>query len=210
MTRARIFSIIVLISILNLKTLIVQAQDEVQPKVEISQPLPGEAVQGLVQVSGTIEVEDLVSYSLEFAYHDGDGQSWFGISRGDSPITEGMIGEWDTSSIPDNDYDVRLTVRRENNEPIVLIFEGIRVRNYSAIETNTPEPTNFLPTQTPTLVEAATITPTVEIRPSPTPLPPNPAAISREDIESNLIKGAVGGIAIFIIFLMYRGTRTRK
>lgn len=210
MTRVKLTSFILLFTLIHLGMTIAHAQDEVQPFVDIIQPLPGEAAQGLIQVTGTIEVEDLVSFSLEFAYHDGNNQSWFGINRGDTSISEGILGEWDTSSIPDSNYDLRLTVTRETAEPIVLIIEGIRVRNYSAIETNTPAPTNILPTQTPSLVESVTAIPTVEVRPSPTALSPNPAAITGGDIQKNLIKGAVGGIAIFILFLIYRGTRTRR
>ena len=210
MTRVKLSLLILLIALFHPRTLISHAQNDVQPIVDISQPLPGEATQGLIQVTGTIGVEDLESYALEFAYHNEDNQSWFEISRGDTPVSEGILGEWDTSSIPDSNYDLRLTVYRETAEPIIFIVEGIRVRNYTAIETNTPAPTNILPTQTPILVESVTPLPTVEIRPSPTALPPNPAAISGDDIQKNLFKGAVGGVAIFIVFLIYRGTRTRK
>jgi hypothetical protein len=210
MTRVKLSLVILLISTVYLGNSIAHAQNDVQPIVDIAQPLPGEAAQGLIQVTGTIMVEDLVSYRLEFAYQEENNQSWFGISNGNTPISEGILGEWDTSSIPDSNYDLRLTVNRETAEPIVLIVEGIRVRNYSAIETNTPAPTNILPSQTPTVVESVTVTPTVEVLPSPTALAPNPAAITGEDIQINLIKGALGGVAIFILFLIYRGTRTRR
>jgi len=210
MTRVKLSFIILLISLINFRIIIVHAQNDAQPIVEITQPLPGEAAQGLIQITGTIEVEDLAFYVLEFAYHDGNNQSWFGISRGETSISEDILGEWDTSSIPDNNYNLRLTVNRETAEPIVLIVSGIRVRNYSAIETNTPAPTTVLPSQTPTFVESATVIPTQELRPSPTALAPNPAAITGDDIQNNLLKGAIGGVVIFIVFLIYRGTRTRK
>ena len=210
MTRVKLSSILLLICLIQISMMVVHAQDEVQPTVIISQPLPGEAVQGLIQVFGTIQVENLLSYSLEFAYHDENDQSWFSISSGNDSISEGIIGEWDTSSIPDSNYDLRLTVNTETAEPIVLIVESIRVRNYSIIETNTPAPTAILPTQAPTIEESITAQPTVEIRTSPTAQPPNPAAITGDDVQKNLITGAIGGVAIFIIFLTYRGTRSRK
>jgi hypothetical protein len=210
MTSVKLYPFIFLLCLLFYTSIIVQAQDENQPVVEITLPLQGEAVQGLLQITGTINLEDLKNYTIEFTFQESTDETWFSINRDDTPIIESTLGEWDTSSIPDGNYNLRLTVNRETNDPIILVVEGIRVRNYSPIETNTPAPTSILPTMTPTIIESIADTPTVQIRPSPTPLTPNSAAVTQDDIQKKLIEGAMGGFAIFMIFLIYRSTRNRR
>ncbi len=188
----------------------VQAQEDIEPTVEIIFPLPGEAAQGLLQIIGTIEIEELDYYSLEFAFQESTSDAWFNISRGDATIIEDTLGEWDTSSIPDGKYNLRLTVYSKSLTPVILVVEGIRVRNYSPIETNTPAPTSDLPTLTPTIEEAILETPTSDVfPPTQTPPNPNPASVSQQDILENLFRGAIGGIVLFIIFLLYRAAKIR-
>ena len=188
--------------------MIVEAQESSDSSIEITFPLPGEAVQGLVQITGTVNVEELESYILEFAIQTSDNPAWFRVNVGETSITDGILGEWDTSSLPDQNYFLRLTINQKTSDSITLLIEGVRVRNYSPIETSTPPPTSILPTPSPT-VESSTETSTPEITPSPTPLIPNPAAITVENIQKKLIQGAIAGTMIFFIFLIYRTSRNR-
>jgi len=188
----------------------IQAQEAEEPVVDISVPLPGEAVQGLLQISGTIDVKDLDSYILEFAFQEGDEPAWFPISKGDISIISGVLGEWDTSSIPDGNYKLRLSVNRQTEEPIIMVLEGIRVRNYSQIETNTPAPTSAQPTITPTAAESITPTPTTVQKVSPTPLDPNPVSVTLANVQKAIVQGSLAGVVIFIIFLLYRAQKTRN
>lgn len=210
MSKIKVFSFLLILG-LNLYVISNSlAQEAADPTVDITFPLPGEAVQGLLQIYGTVNVDDIDFYTLEFAYHDSTDQTWFGISKGENIIVGNLLGEWDTSSIPDGTYNLRLTVTRMSFDPIFLIVEGIRVRNYSQIETNTPTPTGTIPTHTPSLDTPIFPTATLEPTTSPTPFPPNSAVVSKEDLQKTLIRGSIGGVVIFITFLIYRATRKRK
>ena len=210
MTRLKTFSCILVIIVSLSMSIYVNAQELQEPVLEISTPLPGEAAQGLLQISGTVEVDNLISYTLDFSFQQDNDQAWFLISKGNTSVVNGILGEWDTSTIPDGNYKLRLTVNRNTDEPLILVVEGIRVRNYSQIETNTPLPTSQIPTTTPTAAEIITISPTGEIRQSPTPFSPNPASVSFEDIQKRILQGAIGGLVIFTIFLLYRVSRNRR
>lgn len=210
MTRGKFFSCLLVLTISLFTTIFVQAQEGQEPILEISSPLPGEVAQGLLQIVGTIEVADLDSFILEFSFQQNNDQAWFAINKGNIVIVDGILGEWDTSTIPDGNYKLRLTVNRNTDGPLILVVEGIRVRNYSQIETNTPIPTNEIPTTIPTSVSTITISPTAELKPSPTPFNPNPASVTFGDIQKRILQGAIGGLVIFTIFLLYRSSRNRK
>lgn len=210
MTRGKFFSCLLVLTISLFTTIFVQAQEGQEPILEISSPLPGEVAQGLLQIVGTIEVADLDSFILEFSFQQNNDQAWFAINKGNIVIVDGILGEWDTSTIPDGNYKLRLTVNRNTDGPLILVVEGIRVRNYSQIETNTPIPTNEIPTTIPTSVSTITISPTAELKPSPTPFNPNPASVTFGDIQKRILQGAIGGLVIFTIFLLYRSNRNRK
>lgn len=209
MTRVKAYALILIIWTVFYTTIVGQAQEQGQPIIEISHPLPGGVAQGLLQISGTIEVDNFLSYTLEFSFQESADEAWFLISEGNSNISDSVLGEWDTSSIPDGNYKLRLTVNRQTDEAIILLVEGIRVRNYSQIETDTPVPTSEILTITPTITETSTATSTPEFKITPTPLPPNPASISLADIQNNILWGAILGVAIFVIFLLYRTGRNR-
>ncbi len=117
----------------------VNAQNVIDSTVGITDPLPGNPIQGLVQITGFIDIEEWEYFNLEFAFTHQN--VWFPISMRQIEIGGNILGEWDTSSITDGNYDLRLTVFLSDETSLEIISEGIRVRNYSVIETNTPAPT---------------------------------------------------------------------
>jgi len=173
-------------------------QQEEGPAVSIDNPLAGEAVQGLVLVAGSISVENFQSYQLSFAFTEEEDPDWFTIRQADTIEQDDILGEWDTSTLPDETYDLRLTVYQADQDPIVVLVSGVRVRNYSAIETDTPTPTSEVP-PTSTPVPEVTSTPTPGITPSPTPLPANPAEVTVSELQSILISGGIGGAVFFVL-----------
>jgi len=182
---------------------------QVSADAAIQSPLPDEAVQGLVQIKGSTLIEGFSSFDLAFSFENDLTETWFLITQNQSPIADDVLGEWDTSMLSDGDYSLRLTVHRIEASPIVIIIEGIRVRNYSPIETDTPsKPANSI---TPTAIG---ITPTSKasiisqsLRSTPTPLAKNPAEINPQEIESSIQRGAIFA-GIFLLGLgLYALTR---
>ena len=184
------------------------AQETEQPEIQIFSPLPGEAVQGLVQVIGTIDVEGFQSYELAFTFQEDTAQTWFLIAQGDTPVIQGVLGEWDTTALTDSTYNLLVRVHLQNGEVTEVIVDSIRVRNYSSIETPTPAPTtqtsgeDNLPTEEPTPEADSTIQPT------PTDFPDNPAAVNSEQITTAIKRGGIfGAILIAVVLLITRPKR---
>ena len=173
-------------------------QQEEEAVVSIDNPQPGGAVQGLVLISGTISVEGFQSYLLAFSFSEESDPDWFTISEADTLDEDGILGEWDTSTLPDDTYDLRLIVTLADETNIETTISGVRVRNYSIIETDTPTPTpEDSPTATPE--PEITNTPTPGITPSPTPLAPNPAEVTVPDLQSTLVTGGIAGAVLFVL-----------
>jgi hypothetical protein len=107
---------------------------------------------------------------------------------------------WDTTSLTDGDYNLRLRVNLQDGAFIDAIVTDLKIRNQE-IPTATSTPTE-LPTfnnQTPT----ARIIPPTEIIlsfPSSTPLPPNPASITTDLIYKVFAQSALVVLVLFILF----------
>lgn len=106
----------------------------------ITTPASGSAVQGKVDVSGYIKSTNFAHYDLDFSHGPGSEDGWFNITTSDKNPADGLLGVWDTSSISDGNYRLRLTVYYKDSTKAEIFADEIRVRNYSPIETDTPAP----------------------------------------------------------------------
>jgi hypothetical protein len=78
------------------------------PGVRISEPGTGAAVSGVIQIIGSADIPDFWYYKFEFR---GNGfGDWTFIQRFDTSINGGILGVWDTRSVPSGDYEFRLVV----------------------------------------------------------------------------------------------------
>ena len=172
--------------------------------VVIQSPAAGQAVQGLVPVTGNTDTFDFLAYDLSFASESDPTQTWFTIKHSEEAVRYDILGEWDTTTLTDGSYSLRLTVALEDQEPVTVIVAGIRVRNYTPIETNTPAPTTTLdPGATPT--SSPTTSP-----PTPTPLPANLAIVTPNQVRSSIICGAISGLVGLIILGFYVLSKHRR
>jgi hypothetical protein len=185
-----------------------RAQALEEAKVEITSLAAGEALRGQVAIHGNTDVEGFISWELNFGYSEDATGSWFLIAEGDQPVSDGLLAEWDTTTITDGDYQVRLTVFLEGDRRTHFLVPDIRVRNYTTIETLTPTPTltatpyTLTPQPSPTLIpsQPPSQTPVPE---TPTPLPTNPIAISTTEINTSWQRGALGSLAAFLLLGLY-------
>jgi len=177
----------------------VRAQEELQPA--ISSPVDGQIVQGSVVVSGTVSALGFSSYELSFAYADDQTQTWFVLASSSQPVFEGELGIWDTTTLTDGDYTLRLRVFMLDGSVQEKMVSSLRVRNYTAVPTSTFTPTataivQFAPPTAQLIAPApATVTPSL---PTPTPLPPNPASLQEASISSALGRGAILALLLFV------------
>ena len=163
----------------------------------ITTPLPGDALQGMVTVVGSSAIPGFVSAELAFSYINDPTGTWFLITTLSQPVVNQGLTTWDTSSITDGNYNLRLRVFLTDGNLLDILVSNLRVRNYTPVETPTPAPTVPQATLLPTI----TLTPTPF--PTPTDLPRNLAVLSRTDVSSSIIFGGMAACMLFIIVGIY-------
>jgi hypothetical protein len=179
----------------------VNAQEGTQ--VIISTPAEGQIVQGVTTIAGTVSALGFSSYELAFSYADDPTQTWFVFANSSEPVYEGQLGVWDTTSLTDGDYFLRLQAFMLDGTIQEMTVPGLRVRNYTAVPTSTFTPTATAivqfaaPTARMVAPEPATAIPSL---PTPTFLPPNPASFRAASILGALGRGAVLALLLFAGF----------
>lgn len=159
---------------------------------EILDPQGGEAISGVYTIRGSASHPSFLAYQLSFAQMDDPMETWFLLGDPQTtPVQEGGIGLWETTGISDGEYRLRLEVFLENEQSIVTVVEGIRVRNRSTVETATALPVAAQVT--------ATQSPPTKT-PRPTPLPP-----ASVDGTLSIQQGFFAGIILGLLFLSSLG-----
>lgn len=171
------------------------------PPVTITSPAADEVLRGQVTITGSLDIPNFASAELEFAYASNPTDTWFTIQTFSEPVTASTLAVWDTTSITDGDYVLRLQVTYEDGT-FQEVTVPVKIGN-EAVPTSTPAPTatpedvtGLFPT--PFLL-AASPTPTEVPRPTPTALPPNPASLRQNEIYASLGRGALVILGLFAL-----------
>ncbi len=85
-----------------------QMNDTSHPSIE--SPVTGQAVQGSIAIRGSTGMDRFQSYEVNFSYEGDPTLTWFLIQEGTTPVQDGVLAEWDTTTITDGDYTLRLLV----------------------------------------------------------------------------------------------------
>lgn len=185
---------------LPLILLLIAAQDE--PPISITSPLAGDVLRGEVTITGKTDIPNFVSAQLDFAYASDTTGTWFAIQVFTQSVADSTLTTWDTTSISDGNYILRLRVNLADNT-FQEVTVPIQVGNDVAPVTPTVVPTatlNEIEVQIPTpFLLAASPTPTTPARPTPTALPTNPASLGQTAIFVSLGRGA---LVIFGLFAL--------
>jgi len=173
--------------------------------IRIAAPASGDELSGVVNILGTSDADGFASSELAFAYASDPTSTWFLVYQTDSPVTDGLLAAWDTNSVTDGDYNLRLRVTLQDGSILESLVTGLRVRNQMPTETpaptSTPEPTattEFIPPDTP-LPPTPQPAPTSTPLPTPTVLPPNPVTLSESQIYDFLLRAILVTLLAFII-----------
>ncbi len=168
------------------------------PRIE--NPKTGQVLQGVVVITGSTDLKGFQSAEISFRYSS-TGQArtdWFLIHNGYEPVVNDTLAVWDTTTIADGMYDLRVLVTTDDGRQIEEVVSGLRVRNYTPIETSTPG----------TVVQTATMqpdAPTSTSKPlvvTPTALADNPLVIREGDAHRIFLSGiAIGTGAILLLGL---------
>jgi hypothetical protein len=180
----------------------------------IEAPISGQAVQGSVVILGSTEQDGFFSYEVDFSYVKDLTQVWFLVQESTTPVQDGILAVWDTTTITDGEYSLRLFVTKVDGTHTEVLVEDLRVRNYTLMETSTPTP--IPPTSVPgkpfiSPTPAITSKPTPTSQPStPTSLPTNPVEITSSQLVVTYGKGAAFAIGFFALLGIYLGIRTMQ
>ena len=171
----------------------------------VDSPLPGQGVQGVVLVTGSTNVNGFQSAEFSFAHsRQDDGENnWFLIEYAPEPIDGDTLVVWDTTTIADGDYDLRVRVELVDGRTRDTVVSGIRVRNYTPLETSTPQAEVLVPTSTQAAQTQTAI-------PTPTDLPDNPLQLTEAAVNHNLRLGAAAGIGTVLLIGLYTILRRRN
>jgi hypothetical protein len=177
----------------------VQAAD-----VSITSPHSGDVLRGQVEISGNMNVPNFASAELAFTYAASDStESWFTIQTFPQPVQNPTLATWDTTSLTDGDYILRLRVTLQDGTLQDVVVSDLKIRNDVPLPTETPTATlppqldNSLPIPPTETIQPVTAIPTF---PSSTPLPANPAAVTTSSIYGTFAKGGLITLVLFIIF----------
>ena len=175
----------------------------------ILSPLPGQALQGNVPIIARTDLEGFVSAELSFSYFKNPTGVWFLIQRSSQPVMFEALTHWDTTTITDGVYSLRLIIYLSDGNQQTLMVPGVRVRNYTPIETDAASPDALTKTSIYSRELIETKSPALTPNPSiVTPFPPNPAVINQQGVINGILKGALFTLGMFALGILYHSIRT--
>jgi hypothetical protein len=177
------------------------ARTGLQPVV--TNPRAGEVLQGAVTVAGSSDVPGFLSAEIAFAYSGDTTETWFLLAASSQPVEDGTLATWDTTTISDGDYVLRLGVILTDGSYLDTTVPDLRVRNNTPVVTPTPALTALQATLA--LVSMPTATP----YPTPTPLPPNPVELTPTNVWKSIGYGGLGAIFLFVLLGIYLWLRRK-
>lgn len=108
--------------------------DDAPPRAEISAPIDGAMLSGEINISGTANDEYFSDYLLEYALGanpaDNEWKDIGGLAV--QPITDDVLRSWNTATIDDGLYSLRLTVKDSAGHIVVI-------RHIVMLDNNPPE-----------------------------------------------------------------------
>ena len=126
--------------------------------VNITNPKEGDLVDSKVQIIGTVGNAEFDHYELHFSLYPNPTNTWFPIVlSGTIPVSNGVLGQWDTNGISNGEYIIQLTVfDYEENLIAKTTVNNISINSEQIFSPQTAIPTatdtktpNFSPTTTP-------------------------------------------------------------
>jgi hypothetical protein len=150
----------------------------IDPNANISFPPPIYTLRGQVRVFGSANLTNMSNYFLEFRPVVNkpnviNNAAWTPASLPTtSPVTNNVLGTWDTSLMADGLYELRLTINVRGQAATYFVVSPLRVENTpnNFISQNpqlvaSPTPPAVLPTtatNTPSATGSATVTATID------------------------------------------------
>ncbi len=171
-------ALIALVTVLSLALLAWPAQaapPAQESQAAITSPVDGQEIAGTLTVSGSASHPQFTRYELAFGPDPNPKDAWQVFSENNQPVANNVLGLWNTTSVADGTYMLRLRVVRKDSNYSEAVVRGLAVRNQQPTKTPTPAapaPT-FEPeaTQAPAAEVAAPVSTPILVEQPPTSVP---------------------------------------
>lgn len=177
-----------------------------QTSVAITSPQSGTAVRGQVEIQGSMQAPNFASAELAFGFASNPADAWFIIQTFPQPKAESTLAIWDTTSVTDGDYILRLRVFLQDGSFQDASPVSVKVVNDIPLPTVTPQETSQ-PTFAPAASSAPAALPTFAFF-QPTQSSPNPASLTIPLVYSTFGRGALIALGVFLV--LWLSLRLRK
>lgn len=188
------------------------------PIWEITSPRANAQLRGTVEVTGSAYLAgDFSFYKLEYAPATVPG-GWVFILEGRQEVLDGLLGVWNTATVPDGTYLLKLTVVHLNSQFQETAPRQVVVANAQPTETATPtatpeaspEPTSTIVIEQPTVTRFVITPPPTRIATPPsrdgglgTVTLPDASSLFRSFLGGALLGGALLAV-VGAVFLLRR------
>lgn len=136
-----------------------------QVQAEITSPRPNAILRGTVSIQGTASVPDFWKYEVQFAPGlNPPDNAWSVLIVREEPVVNGQLAVWDTTTVPDGTYTLRLRVVHQDGNYEEVYIRPVSVQNAGPPPTQTPAETET-PTPLPTLTPVGGPSPVTETTP---------------------------------------------
>ncbi len=99
--------------------------------IVILSPVPGNVVAGGITIFGSATHPNFLQYQVEYGPEPNPGNLWYPATAAvTTPVVNGVLGGWTTSSIPDGTYQMRLRVFLRDGTLLTTVVNNIRVQNF--------------------------------------------------------------------------------
>lgn len=98
--------------------------------VRITYPVDGSQIAGYVTVTGSASHPRFLQYALEWGPEPNPGNLWYPITAPRAvPVLNGILGAWNTTSVSDGTYRLRLHVWLSDGTDTAFVVGAIRISN---------------------------------------------------------------------------------
>ena len=94
-------------------------------RLVLTSPKAGSEIRGTVDIKGTVSIPNLGFYKYEVAPINSD--TWSTISAGRGSVTDGVLGQWDTTAVSPGDYQLRLVATDNQGQALPACIIPVRV-----------------------------------------------------------------------------------
>lgn len=103
----------------------VQATGCIPGQIDFTAPKPGDEINGKVTLTGDANIPNFGFYKYEFAPLGSD--TWSTVEASRKVVINGTLGNWDTSTIAQGDYQLRLVVADNQGNELPACIIPVRI-----------------------------------------------------------------------------------